>query len=113
MSNPNKQKGTRAESEAVQYAREQVVPAYRPAQAGAKDTGDIHGFDNITVQVKAWKDLTSALREGVKGAQVQAKNAGVEYGVALIKKPRANVRDWYAVMTYEDFVRLYQERTLR
>lgn len=108
MSNPNKQKGTRAESEAVRYAREQGVPAYRPAQAGAKDTGDIHGFEGFTIQSKAWRDITSALREGVKGAQVQAVNAGVPYGVALIKKPRANVKDWYVAMTYEDFIRLYK-----
>lgn len=109
MSHPNKAKGTAAESKAVQHAREHGIPAYRPAQAGAKDVGDIHGFDNFVLQVKDYADVTAALREGVKGAQVQAVNAGRPYGVALIKNRRKSVGDWYVAMSYDDFIRLYKK----
>lgn len=109
MSNPNKQKGTLFESQVVQYLREAGIQAYRPAQAGARDTGDIHGLDRIILQNKAWKDIASALREGVKGAQVQAVNAGVPFGFAVIKRPRVNVKDCTVAMSLEDFVRFYKE----
>lgn len=108
MSNPAKQKGTRFESEVVQYLREQGIGAYRPAQAGFKDTGDVHGLDGITLQCKAYRNMTDALREGIKGAQVQAVNAGVPYGLAVIKKPRANIKDAVVALSLEDFARLYK-----
>lgn len=102
-----KAKGTRFETAVRDYLREHGLPAYRPAQEGFRDVGDIHGVSPFVVQCKDWRDVTGALREGVTGAQVQAANAGEEFGVAVIKRARKPVGDAYVAMTLADFVRLW------
>jgi hypothetical protein len=82
------------------------IRAYRPAQEGFKDVGDIHGVSPFIIQAKNWKDLGAALREGVDGAVIQSGNADEDYGVAVIKRPRHSVGDAYAVMRFEDFCRI-------
>lgn len=109
MSNPNKAKGTRWESQLRDYMNASGFDTYRPAQAGFADTGDIHGLPFFTVQAKDWKDTTSALRVGTDGARKQALNAGMPYGVNVVKRARKPIGDAYAVMAFDDFLRLVRQ----
>lgn len=111
MSNPAKQKGTAWESAVVRtlsafWSRREGLEPRRVAQTGFEDIGDIHGVDPFIIQAKAWKDLASALREGVGGAVLQAARAGRSFGVAVIKRPRGAVGDGYTVMRLQDWARL-------
>lgn len=82
------------------------LKAYRPAQAGFNDVGDVHGVSPFIIQAKDYKDLATALREGLAGAVAQARRAGEDYGVAVIKRRGKSIGESYAVMRYEDFVRV-------
>lgn len=112
MSNPNKARGTAFESALRNLGNEVLVRAglrptvYRPAPSGWLDEGDLHGMSPFIGQAKAYKDLATALREGVDGAQRQKVAAGEEFGVAFIKRPRRNVTDAYAVLPASEFFRL-------
>lgn len=108
MSNPNKAKGTRWEVAVRDYFKEHGVNAYRPAQEGFKDVGDLHGVSPFAVQCKDWRDVTSAIREGLDGAQKQADNAGERYGVVIVKRARKPVSEAYAVLRLADFVDIVQ-----
>lgn len=103
MANPRKAKGTRWESDIVKYLRANGFPeARRVVQAGFADDGDIHVLDFV-IQAKAYRNITEAFNEGVKGYKVQRVNAGLPFGVAIVKRPNKNVREGYAVMDLEDF----------
>lgn len=111
MSNPNKERGTRWEGavRAVMNAffrRRYGLKVYRPAQEGYKDTGDLHGVSPFILQAKDWKDVVSALREGLNGAVVQAKHAGEAYGVAVVKRARRPTADAYAILRLQDLSRV-------
>lgn len=106
MSNPAKRKGTAFESEIVAFLKAQGIPAYRPAQTGRFDVGDVHGVSPFVIQAKNYKDTVTALREGLDGVQLQVRNAGETYGVAVIKRTRKPAADAYAVMRLEDLAAL-------
>lgn len=106
MSNPAKRKGTAFESEIVAFLKAQGIPAYRPAQTGRFDVGDVHGTDPAVLQAKNYKDTVTALREGVDGAVIQAQNAGRPLGVAVVKRARRSIGDAYVVLRLSDFARV-------
>lgn len=106
MSNPAKAKGTRWETAVVDFLRASGIRAYRPAQEGYRDVGDIHGVSPFVIQCKDWRDVLAALREGVDGAQLQARNAGETYGVAVVKRARKPAGEAYAVLRLEDLATL-------
>lgn len=82
------------------------LKAYRPAQEGFRDTGDLHGVSPFVIQAKDWRSVADALREGLNGAVLQAKHAGEPYGVAIVKRARRPVGDAYAILRLEDFARV-------
>jgi hypothetical protein len=111
LSNPAKAKGTAFESlirDALNgfWRGRFGLKAYRPAQEGHLDTGDLHGVSPFIVQAKNYRDVASALREGLNGAVVQAERAGEDYGVAVIKRARRPIGEAAAVMRLEDWARL-------
>jgi hypothetical protein len=104
VSSAAKRKGTAHESAIVRYLNERGIPARRVAQTGALDVGDVHGIDPFVGQAKNYRDLATALRDGVDGAVVQAKRVGADrLPVAFIKRPRKSVADVYAVMPLSTF----------
>ncbi|GAB1641786.1 hypothetical protein [Krasilnikovia sp. MM14-A1259] len=103
MSNANKAKGTRWETALVHFLRTVGIDAYRPAQAGLRDVGDLHGLTPFVGQAKDYKSWQDAIREGLDGAEKQKHNAGQPYGVAFIKRIRRDVRQGYAVTTVATF----------
>ncbi|GAA2843977.1 hypothetical protein Acy02nite_68630 [Actinoplanes cyaneus] len=106
MSNPNKAKGTRWETALVRFLGAATLRAYRPAQEGHKDTGDLHGLSPFIGQAKDWKSWESAIREGLDGAERQKTHAREDYGVAFVKRVRRPTGAGYAVMTIATFARL-------
>lgn len=104
MTNAAKAKGVyRWEAPLREWLRSAGLPAFQPRQEGFGDVGDLHGLSPFIAQAKNWKDTTAALREGVDGAEVQARRAGEDYGVAFIKRARASVARGYAVTTVRTF----------
>jgi hypothetical protein len=101
-----KQKGTAHETAIVNYLNSRGIPAYRPAQSGFADHGDIHGVSPFILQAKDWRDWQSAIREGLDGAQKQRVNAGEPYGVAVVKRARKSIGEAYVVLRLEDFASL-------
>lgn len=103
MSNPAKAKGTRWESGLRDFFRSCGLDAYRPAQEGRLDVGDLHGLEPFVGQAKDWANTVAALREGTDGAATQAANAGRDYGVNFVKRARATTGRGYAVTTVRTF----------
>ncbi|MFI6861315.1 hypothetical protein ACIBKZ_15670 [Streptomyces sp. NPDC050421] len=104
MSNPNKAKGTSWESAVRDYMNRALglvdehgvwrdiysaLNVKRPAQEGSADVGDVHAVPFI-LECKNVKN--PAVPTFLRQAEVEAKNAGFPYGVAVVKVPRANVR---------------------
>lgn len=104
----SKRKGTAWEVAVRDYLDAQGLAVFRNPPAGSRDVGDLTLLElSMVVECKNTRamDLAGALDE----AQTEAVNAGVRYGVAVVKRPRANVSKAYAVMTLEDFSDLILE----
>ena len=103
--NASKNKGDRGEREAVEVlkflAPDLSLPnAMRKLGAGRKeDTGDLHVFDDVTIQVKCLKHVGDALRQAATGASVQSGRAGTRFhvGMAPIPRARKNGVHWLCV----------------
>ncbi|WP_329105552.1 hypothetical protein OG792_32930 [Micromonospora sp. NBC_01699] len=102
----NKAKGTAYETLSVRALNTFGVDAYRAAQAGAKDTGDLHGLSPWIGQNKAYKSWQDAIRIGLDGAEKQRVNAHESYGVALVKRAYRSVGESYAVQTFATWARV-------
>jgi len=98
MVNANKNKGDRAEREAVDAlvalsSGLQLTPLQmRALGAGRKeDTGDIHVFPDVAVQVKnyAVARLNAGIREAAVGALRQAANGLLDFHLGMTVIPRA------------------------
>lgn len=111
----NKAKGTAWESAIVAYLNERLDlepfgpdSARRVPQMGRADVGDIH-IRPVVVEAKnvASIDLPSFIRQ----ANTECDNAGpnYRYGVAVVKKRGANVKDAYAVMDLATFTEILAE----
>lgn len=99
LSNPNKRKGTAWESAVRDFALKCRLKAFRPAQAGAADVGDVHIAGQLCVQAK--DTASHRFGEWLSDAAEQAVNAGLPFPVVVAKRRRASVADAYAVMTLE------------
>ncbi|MGC5319333.1 hypothetical protein ACPXB5_11405 [Micromonospora arida] len=101
-----KRKGTAFETLLVRALTAFGIKAYRPAQAGRTDVGDLHGLSPFIGQCKAYKSWEEAIRLGLDGAEKQRVHAGEAYGVAFVKRVRRSVGEAYAVTTVATFARL-------
>ena len=107
----NSAKGTRWETAVVTFlnsfwAGQEKLKAYRPAQSGQRDHGDVHGISPFVGQAKDWKSWEAAIREGLDGAETQRVAAGEDYGVAFVKRARRTPAQGYAVMTIATWARV-------
>lgn len=107
MSNPNKAKGTRFESQTRDFLKQ--VPLLekitkRLAPTGFEDEGDVHISPFFCLQCK---DVNRHDFAGwVDDAELQADRAHLPYGVAVVKRRRKGIGRSYAVMSLEGFRRL-------
>ena len=106
MANANKRKGTAFESALRDYALKLRHKAFRPAQAGAGDLGDIHISGLMALQCK---DVTSWSVSGwLQDVEDQRQRAGLPLGAVVMKKRRASIGDSYVVMTYDTLLAMLQ-----
>lgn len=110
MTNPQKAKGTRWETAVVRYLRDAGLYAFKPRQEGFRDVGDIH-VPPFTLQAKDYRDVVTALRNGIDGVQVQRLHAGLPFGAAVVKRARKPVEDAYLVMRLGDLPALVRALT--
>ncbi len=97
--------GTRWATAIAEWCKEQGYSyAERRATTGAKDKGDIAG---LPVVIEAKDHARVTLAAFVKEANVEAVNAGVEVGVAWVKRVgKTSPADGYVVMDGAAFLRL-------
>lgn len=110
LPNPNGAKGALFETDVVKFLVADGHKARKPRQTGNKDVGDIWLEKDIILQAKAWQNLSSGMVAGVKGAEVQAKQARREFGVAIVKKPRGRIADAYVIMPLHVFIRFLRRQ---
>jgi hypothetical protein len=110
VANPNKRKGDRAELQLAKLLTQLLnMPIRRMLGAGrADDVGDLDGMPTTVIQVKHWRDITAAIREGITQLQEQQQNKQAPDGVLFIKH---NKHGWLAVTTLEQWTRAENERT--
>lgn len=110
MSNPQKDRGDRAEREVAALLHDLLgVPARRKLGAGrADDMGDIDGVPQTCVQVANYSDPARALREKVPGCVVQQARMGARFGATFIRRRGGS---YVVAMTAEQFAALWREAT--
>ena len=95
MTNPSKIKGDRGEREAVGVLRAlapdlMVAKPQRKLGAGRReDTGDLVVLPDVTVQVKTYGRIETALRDAATGAETQGERAGTAFALGMAPIPRA------------------------
>lgn len=116
--NPNKNKGDIFERAILEYLRTWFPRASRDDLTGQPvDMGDIYGVRDsygrlITLQLKNYRNLATAVREGTEGAAKQAEAADNGLYAAIIKKPRDTApSNQYVVMPLAAFVTLIHKPT--
>ena len=108
--NTAKQRGTRFESDVVDYLRANGFPSVeRRALAGALDRGDLTGLPGFAVECKDHK--TIALAAWSNEAKTEATNAGARWWCVIAKRRRSKgssgtVSDAYVVMPLSVFADL-------
>jgi hypothetical protein len=102
--------GTRFETAVERELQAQGLRVVKPRQTRAVDVGDLWVGDDVVVQAKAWQNTATALREGTRGAEVQAVHARRRFGVAVIKQPRRPVSEAYVAMPLRVFADLLKSR---
>lgn len=95
MANASKNKGDRAERAYLAHALAEYPQlvrddAMRHLGAGRRDdVGDVRVFDGVSIQVKHWSNVSSALIDAAVNARRQRLNARAPYGVGIVKVPHA------------------------
>ena len=104
MTNPQKQKGDRAELEASAILTDLLgLPVRRKLGAGRiDDTGDLDGVPGHVVQVASWADTAAAARVKPKEAEQQRINAQATHAATLV---RFRGGTWRVVLPLEQWSR--------
>lgn len=103
-----RRKGTAAESAVVGWLRGHGEPgALRKPLAGHADEGDIANVADLTIQVKACKDMR--LAQWVDETKKQTANGKTRFGVVFHKRRgKGDPGEWYATLPVSDFMLIYQ-----
>lgn len=105
----SKDKGTRAETQVVNYLREHGFPhAERRALTGNQDKGDVAGVIGNVIEVK---DVS---RDGLPGwideMVVERANANAKWGVVWHKRRgKGSAGDWFATMPASQWVDILRQ----
>jgi len=101
MSSPNKARGTRWESAVRDFFLGRRMKAYRPAQSGSADVGDVHVNSLVALQCK--DVVKSEYSKWIADANEQADCAGLPFGAVVHKRRQRSVGDSYVVMDLDSF----------
>ena len=110
MPNANKKKGTAFESAVRDHANNRGHKAFRPAQAGSGDIGDVHVDGLLCIQAK--DHAQHRFSEWLEDAHDQAARAGYPFAAVVAKRRRAGVGDAYAVMDLDTLLSLVRRLSL-
>ena len=92
----NKAKGTRAESQVVEYLRSIWPHAERRALAGAKDLGDVNPGNGTPCVVEVKDHQRLAIAEWMDELRQEMDNAGAPIGFLVVKRRgKGDPADWY------------------
>lgn len=108
--NASKRAGTQWESDIVAYLRALGIGAWRLAQRGSRDSGDIL-IEGVAVTVEAKAERTLALGVALTEAAKEAVNNGHAAYVVLAKRRNKGVAEGYAIMPIWMVAELWAERT--
>lgn len=113
MSNPSKDKGTRWETEVVNYLADNLpYQVERRALAGGLDKGDIAIWggpgSDWALECKNTADWSKNLSKYVREAEAEAANAGVPFGAVIIKRRQHTVADAYVVVSLRQLTDMLQ-----
>lgn len=107
MANPSKAKGTDFEVSLLPRLQQVWPEAERRAQSGNNDKGDYHLPGEKRLIIEAKNRTQMSLSQWVREAEVEAKNAGVPYGVVVHKRKGTRVPgEQYVTMTLDVFLGL-------
>lgn len=102
MSNPSKQKGTRAETRVVRYLEDHGFVARRQALAGSNDPGDIEAYapdstDKIIIEVKTGKQTAaprrSQIEEWCRQTMLEGENSDAKFAVLIVVRHYRELKD--------------------
>lgn len=110
MTASEKRKGDRGELEAARLLADQLgLPVRRKLGAGrTDDEGDLEGVPDVTIEVKSYRDIAAAVRDGLEDSVREQTNAGTTFGAAMIRRPGGR---WFVALTVEQWCCLYREAT--
>lgn len=112
MSNPNGDKGAKAERDVAKYLAGWWPMARRALGAGRKDDrGDIHGIPLTVVQVKDCETLR--LPKWVDQTLTQRENDDAPLCLLVVKKRYKAVPEWDAYMPLCQLGQPFEEREVR
>lgn len=104
----SKAKGTAFESGVVKALHGGgFLHAERRALAGTLDKGDVILGPRYVIECKAAKKIE--LAEWSKETLQEKVNAGADYGILVIKRPRKSIADAYAVMPLSEMIQMLAE----
>lgn len=108
MANASKRKGDSAERELAGILADHLgVNVRRKLGAGRMDdAGDIDGLANVTIEVKSYRDIGRAIRDGIDDCEREQLNAGTPFGVAFIRRPGGI---YVAAQTVPQWCAMYRE----
>jgi Holliday junction resolvase len=107
LSNPSKEKGSKAEREVVAIFQEHGFPEASRGLAGAtKDRGDIENVPGLCCEVKNHSSVNDAASVGLREIALEKENRKVPYGVVFVRRRGGK---YVAIMEAVEFVKLYSQ----
>jgi hypothetical protein len=102
MTSAEREKGARAEREVAALLTDATgLTITRRLQEGrAGDTGDLEGLHGWCIQVRNYRDVMRAIREGLPDLERQQARKGCPHGAVLVRRYGGR---WVAVMDIEQF----------
>lgn len=116
MSNPSKQKGTRAETRVVRYLEDHGFVAHRQALAGSNDPGDIEAYapdstSKIIIEVKTGKQTTaprrSQIEEWCRQTMLEGENSDADLAVLIVVRHYRELKDADVYVPYGSLRRMH------
>ena len=86
MTTPAARKGASFERLIRDYLRACGLPIERIPAGMVADRGDLSGLEQWTFELKAYRDLHRAVRDGLADLAVEQANADTPYGAVIVKR---------------------------
>lgn len=102
MVNPSKIKGTKFESEVVNYLNMRGFDVERRALTGTQDRGDISGIHKWVIECK--NQNASNWAQWMDETERERRNDGAEFGLLIVRRRMKPITQAYAVLPLDQMV---------